>query len=229
MVIRSSGFGFIDPGLTTHLPTAEPVVLEGQHVRLEPLSLDHLDALCDVGLDPGLWEWIPNPVSTREDLEAYVRAALKGQGRGTMLSFATVERASGRVVGSTRYGNIDLKNRRLEIGWTWVARPWQRTAINTEAKLLMLGHAFGPLRCLRVEFKTDALNEHSRRAILRLGAKEEGILRKHMTTETDRVRDTVYFSIIDDEWPSVERRLQEMLKRLLKYYAVSEAHEFWPR
>jgi len=191
----------------------EPLVLEGTQVRLEPLSLDHLDALCDVGLEPNLWKWISNPVSTREDMEAYVRAALEGQERGTMLPFATVEHASGHVIGSTRYGNIDLKNRRVEIGWTWLAKPWQRTAINTEAKLLMLRYAFGPLGCNRVEFKTDALNERSRRAILRLGAEQEGILRKHMTTATDRVRDTVYFSIVDDDWPKVERRVLEMLVR----------------
>ena len=122
-----------------------------------------------------------------------------------MLPFATIERTSGRVVGSTRYGNIDLENRRLEIGWTWVARPWQRIAINTEAKLLMLRHLFDPLGCRRVEFKTDALNERSRQAILRLGAKQEGILRKHMTTATDRVRDTVYYSLLDDEWRGVEK------------------------
>ncbi|MCH7976689.1 MAG: GNAT family N-acetyltransferase [Bacteroidetes bacterium] len=212
MARRSNGIGVLNPGLK-HLPAAEPVVLEGAHVRLEPLRLSHLDALCEVGLDPDLWKWIPNPISTRYDLEAYVQAALEGQEQGTMLPFTIVERVSGRVVGSTRYGNIDMKNRRLEIGWTWVAKPWQRTAINTEAKLLMLRHAFGLLGCNRVEFKTDALNERSRRAILRLGAKEEGILRKHMTTETDRVRDTVYYSILDDEWPIIEQRLQEMLNR----------------
>jgi RimJ/RimL family protein N-acetyltransferase len=193
------------------LTTIDSVVLEGEHVRLEPLSLGHLDALCEVGLNLDLWKWISNPVSSREDMESYVRSALEGQEHGTMLPFATVERASGRVVGSTRYGNIDMKNRRLEIGWTWVAKPWQRSTINTEAKLLMLRHAFGPLACNRVEFKTDALNEQSRLAILRLGAKLEGILRKHMTTAIGHVRDTVYFSIIDEEWPDVEQRLQEML------------------
>ena len=190
---------------------AQPVVLEGEHVRLEPLSSDHLDALCEVGLDPDLWTWISNPVSKREDMEAYVRAALDGREQGTMLPFATLERKGGRVVGSTRYANIDLKNRRMEIGWTWVAGPWQRTSINTEAKLLMFRHAFEHLECNRVELKTDVLNERSRRSILRLGATEEGILRKHMTTSTDRVRDTVYHSITNDEWPRVEKRLQEML------------------
>ncbi len=149
----------------------EPVVLEGRHIRLEPLTLDHLDALCAVGLDEDLWRWSPRPVRTREDMRAYVEKALDGQRAGHMAPFATVERASETVVGSTRYGNIDLAHRRLEIGWTWVARPWQRTAVNTEAKLLMLGHAFERIGCHRVELKTDRLNERSRRAILRLGAK----------------------------------------------------------
>lgn len=190
-----------------------PLVLEGEHVRLEPLSLDHLDAMCEVGLDDGLWRWIPKPVPSREDMVTYIQDALDGQARSEMLPFATVERASDTVVGSTRYGNIDLPNRRLEIGWTWVARPWQRTAINTEAKLLMLRHAFDALGCHRVEFKTDTLNERSRQAILRLGAKEEGVLRKHIVTASGRIRDTVYFSITDGEWPEVEANLEEKLAR----------------
>lgn len=188
-----------------------PVVLEGEYVRLEPLGLDHLDALCDVGLDAELWRWTSVSMGSRDEMAAYIREALDGREQGVMLPFATVERASGTVVGSTRYGNIDLANRRVEIGWTWVARPWQRTAVNTEAKLLMLRHAFGPLKCHRVEFKTDLLNERSRRAILRLGATQEGILRKHMVTATGRVRDSVYFSIIDTEWPDVEKDLQKKL------------------
>lgn len=191
----------------------ESVVLEGRHVRLEPLTHDHLDALCAVGLDEELWRWIPTPVRTREDMRAYVEKALTGQRDGHMLPFATVERASKTVVGSTRYGNIDLSNRRLEIGWTWVAQSWQRTAINTEAKLLMLTHAFEALRCHRVELKTDRLNERSRRAIRRLGAKKEGVFRKHIVTASGRVRDTVYYSIIDEEWPDVRRHLQRKLRQ----------------
>ncbi|MEM1128413.1 MAG: GNAT family protein [Bacteroidota bacterium] len=190
-----------------------PVVLEGDHVRLEPLSLDHLTALTAVGLDPDLWQWTGSLVRTPDDLAAYVQAALDGQARGVMLPFATVERGTGTVVGSTRFGNVALAHRRVEIGWTWVARPWQRTAINTEAKLLMLRHAFGPLGCQRVELKTDALNERSRRAIRRLGAVEEGTLRRHMVTASGRVRDTVYFSITDAEWPGVEARLEAKLAR----------------
>ena len=193
--------------------TIAPLVLEGTDVRLEPLTLAHLDALCNVGLDEEVWRWSPTPVRSRQEMRVYVEAALEGQARGTMLPFVTVERAGRRVVGSTRYGNINLAHRRVEIGWTWVARPWQRTSVNTEAKWLMLRHAFEQLKCQRVELKTDALNNRSRQAILRLGAKEEGTLRKHMVTAIGRPRDTVYFSITDDEWPSVAARLTERLAR----------------
>lgn len=193
------------------MPTLTPLTLRGQYVRLDPLTPDHLDALCDVGLDDDLWRWIPTPVHSREDFERYIHAALEGQARGDMLPFVIVEQASGTVVGCTRYGNIDLPNRRLEIGWTWVAGSWQRTEVNTEAKLLLLRYAFGSLGCHRVELKTDALNERSRRAMLRLGAVEEGTLRKHIVTASGRVRDTVYFSITDDEWPDVEARLASKL------------------
>lgn len=195
------------------MPSLEPVTLEGEHVRLEPLALGHLVALADVALDDDLWEWIPTPVRSRDDLAGYVRAALDGQANGDTLPFATVERATGTVVGSTRFANAALAHRRIEIGWTWVARPWQRTAVNTEAKLLMLRHAFGPLGCHRVELKTDALNVRSRRAILRLGAVEEGTLRNHVVTASGRVRDTVYFSITDVEWPVLKAGLLEKLSR----------------
>lgn len=191
----------------------EPVVLEGQAVRLEPLSLEHLPALCEVGLDEELWRWIPTPVRSTEDMRRYVESALADRGRGTALPFATVERGSGRVVGSTRFANLERAHRRVEIGWTWIGRPWQRSAVNTEAKYLMLRHAFEAMGMNRVELKTDALNARSRAAILRLGAREEGTLRRHMVTADGRVRDTVYFSIIDAEWPAVraalERRMAE--------------------
>jgi N-acetyltransferase len=127
--------------------------------------------------------------------------------------FATVERGSGRVIGSTRYMNIDRINRRVEIGSTWIAPAWQRTAVNTEAKYLMLGQAFEVWKCFRVELKTDALNQKSRNAILRIGAKEEGTLRRHVLTWTGRVRDSVYFSILDSEWPEVKVGLESMLAR----------------
>lgn len=189
-----------------------PVVLEGRVIRLEPLSMDHHAALCAVGLDPELWRWTLHLVQTPEQMSLYMEAALEAQARGSELPFATCERASGRVVGSTRFGNIDRANRRVEIGWTWIARPWQRTAVNTEAKYLMLRHAFEQWGCVRVELKTDVLNETSRRALRRLGAVEEGVLRKHMITATGRIRDTVYYSILDTEWPSVKAGLEEKLR-----------------
>jgi len=190
-----------------------PVVLVGRFVRLEPLTLSHHLPLCEVGLDPEIWRWTTAVVHTSGDMRAYIEEALRWQAEGTALPFATVALAAGRPVGSTRFANIDRDHRRVEIGWTWIGRPWQRTAVNTEAKYLMLRHAFETWYCLRVEFKTDALNEVSRRAILRLGAREEGILRNHMITESGRVRDTVYYSIIADEWPGVKARLERWLSR----------------
>jgi RimJ/RimL family protein N-acetyltransferase len=180
-------------------------------VRLVPLSLEHLDSLCAVGLDPELWRWIPFPVQDREGMREYVETALDEQRRGVSLPFATTLKRDSRVVGSSRYGNVDLKNRRVEIGWTWIGRDWQRTAVNTEAKLLMLRHAFETLGCIRVELKTDALNERSRNAIQRLGAKKEGIFRRHMLTASGRVRDTVYYSVLDSEWPDVKANLERRL------------------
>jgi RimJ/RimL family protein N-acetyltransferase len=192
----------------------EPVILEGKHVRLEPLSLQaHHEALSEIGLDESIWRWSPAPLSTADDMRAYIEEALAWQERGGALPFATIEKSTGRVVGSTRYGNIEMAHRRLEIGWTWIAPRWQRTAVNTEAKYLMLGHAFEKLGCMRVEFKTDSLNEQSRNAILRLGAKEEGTFRNHMTTSSGRIRHSVFFSIIDSEWPEVKANLEEKLAR----------------
>jgi RimJ/RimL family protein N-acetyltransferase len=189
----------------------DPITLEGTVVRLESLTLSHLDALCAVGLDPELWNMTLANVQTREEMRSHIETALKAQEQGTALPLVIVERATGTVVGSTRYMNIDRPNRKLEIGSTWVAKRWQRTAVNTEAKYLLLRHAFEELGCVRVEFKTDVLNAQSRAALLRIGAKEEGILRKHQITQTGRVRDSVYYSIIDTEWPEVKRRLEEKL------------------
>ena len=188
-------------------------VLEGRTVRLEPLLASHLDALCEVGLDPMLWRWTLDSVRTREDMQAYIAEALAGQESNTTRPFVIVDRLSQKPAGSTRYGNIDAKHRRVEIGWTWIAAPWQRTAVNTEAKYLLLQHAFETLGCVRVELKTDALNEQSRRAILRLGAVEEGVLRHHMITHDGRWRDTVYHSILVAEWPRVKERLESKLHR----------------
>jgi N-acetyltransferase len=188
------------------------VTLEGRHVRLEPLTMAHLAGLAEVGLDEELWQWIPTPVRTAKEMEAYIQTALDEQARGVSLPFAIVERATGKAIGSTRYGNIERTHHRVEVGWTWVARDWQRSAVNTEAKYLLLKHAFEALGCMRVELKTDALNERSRAAILRIGALEEGIFRNHMITASGRIRHTVYFSIVDSEWPAVKTRLEAMFQ-----------------
>jgi RimJ/RimL family protein N-acetyltransferase len=186
-------------------------LLEGRHVRLEPLAKSHHAALCEVGLDPDLWELIPYRVTSPEEMTAYIERALKDLAAGLSLPFATIDRASGRAVGSTRYMNIEPAHRRAEIGSTWIARPWQRTAINTEAKYLMLRYAFETLGCIRVELKTDALNRRSRNAIQRIGAMEEGIFRRHIITWSGRVRDSVYFSVVDREWPRVKASLEARL------------------
>ena len=191
-----------------------PATLEGVQTRLEPLAKSHLEGLALVGLDEALWRWIPTPVRTREEMAGYIETALIEQERGVSLPFAIVDKATGRPIGSTRFGNIERAHRRLEIGWTWVAGPWQRTAINTDAKYLLLTHAFESLGCMRVELKTDSLNDRSRAAILRIGAREEGVFRNHMITASGRIRHTVYFSILDSEWPEVKARLQAKLHSL---------------
>jgi RimJ/RimL family protein N-acetyltransferase len=188
-----------------------PVVLDGTVVRMVPLSLDHVPALSEVGLDPSLWALTANRVASEADMREYVEQALSEQRAGTALPFATVEQASGRVIGSSRFGNYVEPHRRIEIGWTWISPPWQRTAVNTEAKLLMLTHAFETLNCRRVELKTSARNARSRAAMLRIGATEEGTLRQHMINPDGSSRDSVYFSILDGEWPAVKERLRGML------------------
>jgi len=192
---------------------SEIVILEGKQVRLEPLSLEHLPGLCAVGLNEELWRWTTTQISTPAEMQAYVETALRDQEAGTSRPFATVLKDEGRVIGSTRFGNIDRHNRRLEIGWTWIGIAWQRSMVNTEAKCLMLRYAFEVLDCIRVEFKTDSLNERSRNALLRIGAKEEGTLRNHMITQSGRLRHSVFFSIIDSEWPEVKAALETKLSR----------------
>jgi len=189
-----------------------PVILQGVHVRLEPLTLEHTAGLAAVGLDADLWKWIPVPVRTLREMRAYVQTALKEQADGFALPFALIEKSSGRTVGCTRCANIERTHHRLEIGWTWVARQWQRTAINTETKYLLLRHAFETIKCIRVELKTDSLNDRSRAAILRIGAHEEGTFRNHMITASGRIRHTVYFSIIDSEWPRLKAELEAKLR-----------------
>jgi N-acetyltransferase len=191
----------------------EPRALVGMRVVLEPLSLAHLDALVAVGLDPEIWRLTRVKLRTRDDMRAYVETALDEQARGLSLPFVIRLEDAGPIVGCTRYGSLDLRNRRAEIGWSWIGRPWQRSFVNTEAKWLMLRQAFEEWCLARVEFKADALNTVSRAALLRLGAREECFFRHHYVGESGRLHDTIYFSILDDEWPSVKAGLETKLKR----------------
>jgi RimJ/RimL family protein N-acetyltransferase len=198
----------------TPLQIVTPVTIVGRVVRLEPIRREHAELFWQIAKYDleNIFQWIPYRMKTPEDFERVVEKALAEQERGESVVFATVEHESGRVIGSTRFMNIDRVNRRVEIGSTWIAPAWHRTAVNTEAKFLMLKHAFEVWQCMRVELKTDALNLRSRNAILRIGAKEEGTLRKHLITWTGRARDTVYFSILDTEWPEVKLVLERKLR-----------------
>ena len=190
-----------------------PVTLTGKHAQLVPLQREHLPRATQIGVGFDIFRWYPNPILTPQDMAAYFDAAFAAQAAGSALPFSTLDRATGQLVGGSRYMNIDRPNRHVEIGSTWIGKDWQRTAVNTEAKLLMLEHAFEKLGCLRVEFKTDSLNQPSRAALARLGAKEEGIFRNHMVTASGRMRHSVWFSIIDTEWPRVKADLQAKLAR----------------
>jgi RimJ/RimL family protein N-acetyltransferase len=198
---------FTDPFGGLLCPTVmdlRPITLEGAYVRLEPLTFQHLDGLVAAGR-----EWELTPERMREGIEA----ALRDQAAGVAIPFATIHRASGQVVGSTRFRDAVPAHRRIEIGSTWIGAPWRRTALNTEAKYLMLEHAFERLGLVRVEFRTDAANEASRRALIRLGAVEEGTLRSYAMTASDEARDVVSYSIIAREWPDVRARVRELLAR----------------
>jgi RimJ/RimL family protein N-acetyltransferase len=190
----------------------EPVTLTGRHVQLEPLAAGHHDALVEAALDGELWKlWytsVPSPHTMRDWIESAL--ALRAHDD---LTFAIRDMRDGSIVGSTRYFRVDAVNRRLEIGHTWHARRAQRTGINTEAKLLLLGHAFEALNCIAVELRTHWMNQQSREAIARLGAKQDGVLRNHQRMADGTLRDTVVFSIIESEWPTVKRHLQYKLER----------------
>ena len=189
-----------------------PVTLTGTRVRMEPLSLErHWDGLLAIGLEPALWRYMIPDVKDAPSLRAYMDTAARELEEGRALPFATIDIASGRVTGSTRFGNLDPHNRRVEIGWTFVGKEFQRSHVNTEAKYLMLRHAFETLDCVRVEFKANALNERSRAAMERIGATFEGTLRKHMIRDTGEWRDSVYYSVIDREWEGVKGRLEGMM------------------
>lgn len=191
----------------------EPVTLEGEYVRLEPLSIeDHLVDLQEAGAHPEIFRWFSRDWSSPEAIREFVEAALDARERREALPFATVLRETDEAIGSTRFGNVAPEHRRAEIGWTWLTPAQQRTPANTEAKYLMFTHAFEEWDCARVELKTDSRNRRSREAILRIGATEEGTLRRHMQTHQGP-RDTVYFSVLDEEWPSVKRDLETKLAR----------------
>ncbi|MFI5243774.1 MAG: GNAT family N-acetyltransferase [Gemmatimonadales bacterium] len=198
------------PGRLTPLQIA-PVTLTGRFVRLEPLTRDYVGALARFAYEPSIWTWMPAPVTDRASLAAWVDEALAGERAGTTLPFATVLLGDDLVVGSTRYLNIAARDGRVEIGATWIAVPHQRSVVNTEAKYLMLKHAFETLGATRVELKTHSKNEKSRRAIERIGAKFEGIHRKHMLHQDGSRRDTAWYSILDDEWPAVKAKLKRII------------------
>jgi RimJ/RimL family protein N-acetyltransferase len=194
-----------------HASTFHAPPLQGNVVTLEPLHAGHRPGLLAVALHPDIWRWTIDRLENEADLRAWLEVALAEQAEGRSLPYAIVERASGRVVGSTRFGDLDSENRRVEIGWTWIAPAWQRTVINTEAKYLMLRHAFEEWGCHRVALKTDVLNLRSRRAIERLGAQEEGVFRKYQRSQGGRMRDSIMYSILDSEWPDVKSGLERRL------------------
>lgn len=189
-----------------------PFTLTGRFVQLEPLSLEHVPGLAIAGRDPSIWQYmLYGAVTDEAAMHAWVEDLLQRQARGGDLPFAVIQRESGRPVGATRYMEIRPPHRGLEIGGTWYQVEYQRTMVNTESKYLLLRHAFEVLGCIRVQFKTDVRNERSQRAIERLGAVREGVLRNHLITPDGTVRHSVYYSLLADEWPAVKTGLEERL------------------
>jgi RimJ/RimL family protein N-acetyltransferase len=190
------------------------VTLEGQRVRLEPVSLTHLDALAEGCAQPETWKYFPmQPLATREQMRAWIEARIAGAEKGTWFTFATIDRATGRAVGSTSYIDISPADWRLEIGSTWLHEAARRTGINTECKFLLLRHAFEVLGTNRVQLKTDARNVQSQAAIERIGAKKEGVLRAQFVMADGYLRDSVMYSIIKPEWPEAKARLERLMAR----------------
>lgn len=186
--------------------------LEAKHIRLAPLSLDHHERLCQIGLDEALWRYTTIRVTTIEDMRRYIEAALAAQEEGLSLPFVIIEKRSEQIIGSTRFHSIQSQHRRLEIGYTWIAREWQRTFANTEAKYLMLRHAFESLQCVRVQFQINSTNELSKRALVRIGAREEGTLRSYIISDDKGRCDVTVFSILAEEWPNVKGKLESKLR-----------------
>lgn len=192
----------------------KPVVLNGKYVRLEPMSEAHVPALTEIGIGQSFWHFmLYGDINSADDMQHWVRDILSRAEKGTDLPFVAVHLESGRVAGATRYLNIVPKDRGLEIGGTWYGPEFQRTAVNTECKYLLLRHAFETLGCIRVQLKTDLRNERSQKAIERIGAVKEGVLRNHMILPDGHIRHSVFYSILDTEWPAAKKRLEEMLGR----------------
>lgn len=192
----------------------KPVILTGKHVRLEPMTEAHVDELVEIGLDDEIWQFMPyGEMHEKADIRRWVEGVLSHVAAGTDVPFVVVHLGSDRLAGATRYMDIRPSHRGLEIGGTWYGREFRRTAVNTEAKYLLLKHAFEVLDCIRVQLKTDSRNERSQRAIERIGAKREGMLRNHMILPDGIIRHSVYYSILDSEWPAARSHLEELLGR----------------
>jgi N-acetyltransferase len=190
-----------------------PVTLAGQHVRLEPMTEDHIPGLAEIGVGQTFWDFmLYGNMETEADMANWVGDILARAEKGTDLPFAVIHLETGRVAGATRYLNIMPRDRGLEIGGTWYGTAFQRTAVNTECKYLLLKHAFETLRCIRVQLKTDLRNERSQRAIERIGGVKEGVLRNHMILPDGRIRHSVFYSILDSEWEGVKSRLDGLLE-----------------
>ena len=192
----------------------KPVVLTGQHVRLEPMTEEHVPGLAEIGAGQTFWDFmLYGNINTVDDMRGWVQDILARAEKGTDLPFVAIHLGSGRVAGATRYLNIMPKDQGLEIGGTWYGTEFQRTVVNTECKYLLLRHAFETLGCIRVQLKTDLRNERSQKAIERIGAVKEGVLRNHMILPDGRYRHSVFFSVLDAEWPEVKKRLEDMMNR----------------
>ncbi|HUX85110.1 MAG TPA: GNAT family protein [Chitinophagaceae bacterium] len=188
-------------------------VLENERVLLEPLQPTDLEALLPLALHPTLWELALTRITSREDLENYFREAFREREAGLSIPFAVTDKKTGMKAGSTRFGNITPAHRRLEIGWTWLGEDYQRTGLNRWMKLAMLDHAFGTLEVNRVELKTDLLNLKSQNAMLGIGATRDGIFRSHMVSNGGRIRDSIFFSIIRQDWPAARAALCDKLSK----------------
>jgi RimJ/RimL family protein N-acetyltransferase len=192
----------------------KPVVLTGQYVRLEPMTEGHVPGLAEIGVGQSFWHFmVYGDIKTPDDMRNWVLDIRGRAEKGTDLPFVAIHLESGRVAGATRYLNIMPHDRGLEIGGTWYGPEFQRTPVNTECKYLLLRHAFEALGSIRVQLKTDLRNERSQKAIERLGAVREGVLRNHMILPDGHIRHSVFYSILDTEWPEVKNRLEEMMNR----------------